>query len=308
MSERTKGADDKVWSSLDLSLVVVWGLVVVASFLCWGSPGFNELLLRTTGLFGLTVISPPICARFGRIGREAGRMLLAGLTLLNGYEVARIFVNALRNTSYEMAMIRLDHFLFGGNPSEWFQAVQLPLLTEYFQLTYMLYFPLMLLTALALLGAKKYAMLHRYLGCMVAAAVCTFVGYVAVPVRCPYIIAEMGPYQSLLNYRIPLEGVYWTDMFREALLDVTTMRHDCFPSGHTMHTVIAMFFAWRANRLVGAFVSVIGISIVISTLYLRYHYAVDVLAGLAIAGILIAIFAGDKVFGEETTERSARGR
>jgi membrane-associated phospholipid phosphatase len=58
---------------------------------------------------------------------------------------------------------------------------------------------------------------------------------------------------------------------------------DAFPSGHTLVTVLVMFWAWRYRLRVRWVVTVIGGLLILATVYLRYHYVVDVLAGAALA-------------------------
>ena len=60
-------------------------------------------------------------------------------------------------------------------------------------------------------------------------------------------------------------------------------RFDCFPSGHTMLTLVTLGLAWRhAPRLLWVLAPV-GLALIVSTVALRYHYAVDVLAGALLA-------------------------
>jgi membrane-associated phospholipid phosphatase len=63
--------------------------------------------------------------------------------------------------------------------------------------------------------------------------------------------------------------------------------YDCFPSGHVELTVLA----WWCSRLVSkrAFqaYSLYTLGIIFATVYLRYHYTIDVLGGGVVAIILI---------------------
>ena len=65
--------------------------------------------------------------------------------------------------------------------------------------------------------------------------------------------------------------------------------YDCFPSGHTELTVLACWSSRLvSNRLFGAYFCY-TLSIIFATVYLRYHYTVDLLAGAALALTLILV-------------------
>ena len=54
---------------------------------------------------------------------------------------------------------------------------------------------------------------------------------------------------------------------------------DCFPSGHTEIALVVLLYAWRfERRYFCGLLPAVGL-LLFSTVYLRYHYVVDVLAG-----------------------------
>jgi len=63
--------------------------------------------------------------------------------------------------------------------------------------------------------------------------------------------------------------------------------YDCFPSGHTELTILAWWSSRKlGNRLFWLYFAYTP-SIIFATVYLRYHYSVDVLAGAIVAVALI---------------------
>ena len=50
-----------------------------------------------------------------------------------------------------------------------------------------------------------------------------------------------------------------------------------------------MYFAWRFSRKFFWVLSVIGSSLILSTVILRYHYVVDVFAGILLTIIIILL-------------------
>jgi membrane-associated phospholipid phosphatase len=67
-----------------------------------------------------------------------------------------------------------------------------------------------------------------------------------------------------------------------------TAAYDCFPSGHTELTILAWWSSRRvSNRLFRIYFAYTPL-LIFGTVYLRYHYTVDVFAGTALATVLIA--------------------
>src|SRR5260370_33996975 len=82
------------------------------------------------------------------------------------------------------------------------------------------------------------------------------------------------------------------DWLRSTLYRIEAAHYDCFPSGHTEMTALA-WWGCRAispNLFRGMFVYTWGV--IFATVYLRYHYTVDVMAGAIVAGALILAAPG----------------
>ncbi len=59
-----------------------------------------------------------------------------------------------------------------------------------------------------------------------------------------------------------------------------------FPSGHTMHSVIAAIIIFRGNRKMGIGAFIVTALIAFSRMYLYVHYPTDILGGAIIGGII----------------------
>ncbi|MDR2188985.1 MAG: phosphatase PAP2 family protein [Azonexus sp.] len=109
-----------------------------------------------------------------------------------------------------------------------------------------------------------------------------FVGYVLVPAGGPYMaFPEIFPY--------PAEGGAMTH-FLTGLVAQGITGMDVFPSLHSGVTVYVWgFFLLGGRRYRAATIALtpVMLSIVTATVYLRYHYGIDLLAGIALAlGVL----------------------
>jgi membrane-associated phospholipid phosphatase len=69
---------------------------------------------------------------------------------------------------------------------------------------------------------------------------------------------------------------------------------DVFPSGHTMISVAVLIVAWKRARDVFWWLLPIATGLIISTVYCRFHYVVDLIAGTALAFVFVPI--GDRIY------------
>jgi membrane-associated phospholipid phosphatase len=56
-------------------------------------------------------------------------------------------------------------------------------------------------------------------------------------------------------------------------------QRDVFPSGHTMMTLVLIYLSAKFRAKSRYFIYVTGVLLIIATVYQRYHYVVDILAG-----------------------------
>lgn len=277
------GLPEKIW-------LAAWGTVFVGVLIGYGHlEPYTRAISMVTAALAANIILPQITFRLGAVAQSLGRACLSLVTALGGYETSALVIQSLELASYEWTMIQIDDMLFGLQPSVAIQAIQNPVLTEYLQAIYMFYFPNMLLVGLAMIYARNHRLFYEYVACLNTSFLVTHFLYVIVPLQSPFLIAEQGLYPDFIYYETPLAGLWFTEGFRQSLLNATTMRFDCFPSGHTMHSLIALFYAWRVRRDLGWVVTLFVASIVFSTVYLRYHYAVDVVVGIVLATAIYAV-------------------
>lgn len=60
-----------------------------------------------------------------------------------------------------------------------------------------------------------------------------------------------------------------------------------FPSGHVFMSLISVYYAFQADMIIGVFMAIIGIAIILSTVFIKQHYIVDVFGGAAFAAMSI---------------------
>jgi membrane-associated phospholipid phosphatase len=108
-----------------------------------------------------------------------------------------------------------------------------------------------------------------------------YFGYTLVPAIGPYAV-----YTS--EFATPLTGYFMTD-FLAGIYPTGTNYTDIFPSLHCAVTAYLLLFDMKWNRRRFWICLIPSLGLGFSTIYLRYHYFVDVLAGLAVAAVALCI-------------------
>jgi membrane-associated phospholipid phosphatase len=191
-------------------------------------------------------------------------------------------------------LLEWDRALLGVDLGLWLQAYTRPWLTELMQVSYLVYYIVPFLVLGALYRRHPVASdLPRETGqpgtafdlCVTAMALShylAFVGYLTLP--------ALGPRFALASqYHVELTGLWLANPIHDALNVMEGIKRDAFPSGHTSVALLSLYYAVRFTpRLVPAVAPGVFLMI-LSTMYLRYHYLVDVLAGAALAGLCVTL-------------------
>jgi membrane-associated phospholipid phosphatase len=202
-----------------------------------------------------------------------------------------ILIHAVRAADYAPALERLDRVLFfGHNPLEALERWSHPAVTELMQWLYTSY--LLLPPGIVALLAWKAggAVMSRSLFVLLGVMYLSYVGYFLVPAAGPNIHNNLGPWRPvdievlpLYRFSSDLPGVSATDGLRTWMFEVELTKKDCFPSGHVAVAIVCWILARRVDRRFAPLFGILAAGVTISTVYLRYHYVVDVAAGALLA-------------------------
>ncbi|TAK28314.1 MAG: phosphatase PAP2 family protein [Myxococcaceae bacterium] len=103
------------------------------------------------------------------------------------------------------------------------------------------------------------------------------------------VVPAYGPYVHLAGtFSRDLDGPFWYPLMRR-LVASGGARADVFPSLHTAAPTFLALFSFhhrreRPFRYTWPVVAFVASQIIVATMYLRWHYLIDVLAGLTLAG------------------------
>jgi membrane-associated phospholipid phosphatase len=101
-------------------------------------------------------------------------------------------------------------------------------------------------------------------------------GYVLVP--------AIGPMYTLRDkFTVPLDQSIPIFNRQVEFMDFARIQRDVFPSMHVAISFVVWLYAYRNSRRLFWIISPLILSLWVSTVYLRYHYLVDVLGGLVLA-------------------------
>ena len=196
------------------------------------------------------------------------------------YKEMALFIPAVRSTDADQWLANLDFRVWGVHPSVWLEHVHTPVLTEFLQVVYTLFVPAVLYIAWALWRQRRTKDFQYYAFLIALGFLASYIGYILVPARGPRFLLK-----HLQHF--PLQGLWLFQAMQSALDRLESAHFDCFPSGHTELTILA----WWGSRMVSKRLFRVYLAytpcIIFATVYLRYHYTVDLLAGVVTAAVLI---------------------
>lgn len=172
-----------------------------------------------------------------------------------------------------------DRALLGGDLSLAVTPVMSPLVAECLSVCYCLFFVYLVLSVVRYLRAPL-SQAKAFIAGLFALYGIGFLGYTLMPAQ--------GPYAALADaFPAPLHGYLATRVLM-AVYPLGTNGADVFPSLHCAVTAFILGFdaGHAPRRALRWLVPVVGLWI--STICLRFHYAVDVAAGLALGAACLA--------------------
>jgi membrane-associated phospholipid phosphatase len=169
-------------------------------------------------------------------------------------------------------LIAADYWLTGVHPAVWLEQFTTPARNEFMQFAYITYFLYLLVLGGILYYRKDW---YAYWSVMTYSAAAYAIGYViaiSFPIESPWFSmagawhTELrgGPFTALITF----------------IEHYGRVRGAAFPSEHVAGSTAAFWGAWRHRRWLFWIMLPLVVCMCLSTVYGRYHYMVDVFAGL----------------------------
>lgn len=271
----TSGIDDSVprWCRLQAHEAALVTLGVgTALALVVARQGLNGVffeVLGTTVLYATLLLLARPCQP-NRFDQRSCFIASSAFVVWFYCAVERI-VPSLGATLRDPALLAMDEVMFGQTPAVCFERVATGWLTDLMSLCYMTYH-LYLIVAVAEAMRVLDISSQRLSAYLFTGFAIGFVGYLLVP--------SVGPGRAYPDlFRAPLSGGTISRLIAEVVAQGSS-RYDAFPSLHVLITCILLDHDWREVRRRFWLMVVPSIGLLFSTVYLRYHYCVDILAGV----------------------------
>jgi len=121
----------------------------------------------------------------------------------------------------------------------------------------------------------------------------SYLFFILLPVDSPYYLSpRLGP---------PLSGHFFFDLVHQ-MSDRGGARGGAFPSAHVSGAFVVILVAWRHQRWLAYLLAPISGGLLIATVYGRFHYVLDTLAG---GGLAIAVVVAYRYFSSGIARRAA---
>jgi len=181
----------------------------------------------------------------------------------------------------DAALIALDQRLFGFQASVALQRFVTPALTSWMQFAYVFHLFNIPIVACFVYARRPRARFREMMAGLLVVSFLGLLGYVLVP--------AIGPVYTLHSqYTVPLSTPLAVLNRQMEFMDFARIRRDVFPSLHVAISFVVWLYAWRNSKRLFWILSPFIVSLWISTVYLRYHYLIDCVAGFALAPLSYA--------------------
>ena len=234
------------------------------------------------------VSSPSLPANAQRMARLVHGWYPVALIPLS-YKELTYLIPRIHARDFDGALAAIDYRVFGGHPTVWLERFTWPPLTELFQVCYPTYYVLPIILGAVIWRSGNRERYRFWVFVVTFGFYISYLGYIAVPAIGPRFLSEIVGAQTK-----PLAGVFLFQVVREALDRAEGLTRDCFPSGHTEMTLLTLYYARCFHHKTFWFFLPLGTAIILSTVYLRYHYVIDVLAGVLLAFLIVIV--ADRVY------------
>lgn len=212
-----------------------------------------------------------------RAGRFFLRLLAVSIALLVIYETSLRLTLIIWAAWKDPVLISLEQTLFGVQPTVWLQAIVSPGLTEWMMFSYLSYFALYPIIGASLFFKRGEDVMEKFLFTLCVNNIFCNVLYLFYPVDNP--VTGLGGLHT-----VPLKGFVFTAAGEYVRSHVMTPGGG-MPSGHVAATTIMLMTAYRYDRRLFIFLFPFALSIILSTVYCRFHYLSD-----SVMGIVTALF------------------
>lgn len=209
------------------------------------------------------------------------RETLPFLFCISIYTNMHDMVHLVNPNDVDASLIAWDQYLLGFQPAIYLESFITPELTDFMYFSYSSFLIYIIMFTMYLYVRKNNTAFRETLVSVVLTFYIGYIGYVIFP--------AVGPKFNMSHlFETSLSGSFITDrlsfLMNYEISEYT--RRDCFPSLHNGVIFLILLFAFKHQKRYAFLFLPFAIALFISTLYLRYHYFVDMIAGFLLAIIV----------------------
>lgn len=204
------------------------------------------------------------------------------------------FVPSVHPDFFDPILIQVDSYLFNNHPSIYLQHFHHPLLILICQISYATFYFLPFPLGIQLMRKNKMSDFYFFAFSVVTAFYISYIGYIVFPAAGPRIFLR----DFYLSSGNTMEFV---QQIQDTLNYLENVQFDAFPSGHTLITLLITFFMFRYKSSYRIIFSINAFFLILATVYLQYHYVIDVIIGTFLAIILYFLFNPLKIHFQSST-------
>lgn len=239
------------------------------------------LFLGIIKLKDLKILSNSKTGRFFKTILTFLRETLPFAFCISIYTNMHDMVHLVNPNDVDTDLIAWDEYLLGFQPAIYLESFITPAFTDFMYFSYSSFLLYILLFTMYLYIKKMKAAFRETLVSVILTFYIGYIGYVIFP--------AVGPKFTMAHlFDTSLSGTFITDrlsfIMNYEISEYT--RRDCFPSLHNGIIMLILLFAFKHEKVYGFLFLPFALALFFSTLYLRYHYFVDMIAGFLLAVIM----------------------
>lgn len=231
------------------------------------------------------------------------RFWYPAIMILLCFKEIYVIMLTVHTSLYDSWLIGIDRWLFGTDPTIFLSQYLNAFTVEFLQIVYGLFYFMPVIYAMELYLWHRYEELKYAIFVVFLGFYLSFLGYLLLP--------AIGPRFTLHEFSMldgELTGIYFSEKIRNIINFAESIpknipnpqdfaQRDAFPSGHTIIIILITYLSHKIKSKSFYFYLPYSLLMIFSTVYLRYHYVIDVIA--AIPFVIVTIYIANKIYGDK---------
>ncbi len=198
------------------------------------------------------------------------------------FKEVELLAAAIGDWSLTGRIQQLEGQIFGGQPAEYLSTVlEWVPLSEFLHLSYISYLAFMPVVGGIWYVTGRRDAFHELILLFTATIAIGYTFFILWPVDSPYYLLD-PPGE-------PLAGHFFYELVH-FVSDRGGARGGAFPSAHVSVACIVWLVAWTRDRRLALWLTPLVAGILVATVYGRFHYVLDVIAGVLLAGAVYSAY------------------